>query len=104
MSRIQLLKNVVDGLHSLADDIQAIADALAGDETAAAEEAAPPAPEKPQLTLEEVQAVLAEKSHDGFTKEIRELLEKYGAPRLSEIDPANYAALLKDAEVLGNAT
>ena len=65
MSRIQLLKNVVDGLHSLADDIQAIADALAGDETAAAE--------KPQLTLEEVRAVLAEKSHDGFTKEIREL-------------------------------
>ena len=50
MSRIQLLKNVVDGLHSLADDIQAIADALAGDETVAAEEAAPPAPEKPQLT------------------------------------------------------
>ena len=48
MSRIQLLKNVVDGLHSLADDIQAIADALAGDETAAAEETAPPAPEKPQ--------------------------------------------------------
>ena len=44
MSRIQLLKNVVDGLHSLADDIQAIADALAGDETAVAEEAAPPAP------------------------------------------------------------
>ena len=106
MSRIQLLKNVVDGLHSLADDIQAIADALAGDESAAAEEAAPPAPapEKPQLTLEEVRAVLAEKSHDGFTKEIRELLEKYGAPRLSEIDPANYAALIKDAEVLGNAT
>ena len=106
MSRIQLLKNVVDGLHSLADDIQAIADALAGDESAAAEEAAPPAPapEKPQLTLEEVRAVLAEKSHDGFTKEIRELLEKYGAPRLSEIDPANYAALMKDAEVLGNAT
>lgn len=100
MSRIQLLKNVVDGLHSLADDIQAIADALAGDETAAASSA----PEKPQLTLEEVRAVLAEKSHDGFTKEIRELLEKYGAPRLSEIDPANYAALLKDAEVLGNAT
>ena len=56
------------------------------------------------LTLEEVRAVLAEKSHDGFTKEIRELLEKYGAPRLSEIDPANYAALMKDAEVLGNAT
>ena len=87
MSRIQLLKNVVDGLHSLADDIQAIADALAGDETAAAEEAAPPAPEKPQLTLEEVRAVLAEKSHDGFTKEIRELLEKYGALTNTRFSP-----------------
>lgn len=47
---------------------------------------------------------MAEKSHDGFTREIRELLLKYGAPKLSEIDPDNYAALMKDAEVLGNAT
>lgn len=104
MSRIQLLKNVVDDLHSLADDIRAIADALAGDENASAEEVTPSAPERPQLTLEEVRAVLAEKSHDGFTREIRELLLKYGAPKLSEIDPDNYAALMKDAEVLGNAT
>ncbi len=104
MSRIQLLKNVVDDLHSLADNIRAIADALAGDENASAEKVTPSAPERPQLTLEEVRAVLAEKSHDGFTREIRELLLKYGAPKLSEIDPDNYAALMKDAEVLGNAT
>ena len=104
MSRIQLLKNVVDDLHSLADDIRAIADVLAGDENASAEEVTPSAAERPQLTLEEVRAVLAEKSHDGFTMEIRELLLKYGAPKLSEIDPENYADLMKDAEVLGNAT
>ena len=28
---------------------------------------------------------------------------KYGADKLSDVDPANYAALLKDAEVIGNA-
>lgn len=104
MSRIQLLKNVVDGLHSLADDIQAIADAIVGDENAAVEEVTTVIPEEPNISLEEVRAVLAEKSHDGFTEEIRNLLLKYGAPKLSEIDPANYAALMKDAEVLGNAT
>lgn len=53
-------------------------------------------------TLEEVRAILAEKSQDGFTAEVRALLEKYGAKRLSEIDPANYKALLQDAEALSN--
>ena len=67
------------------------------------EEAAPsPEPEK-ALTLEEVRAILAEKSRDGFTAQIRDLLLKYGAKKLSEVDPASYKALVADAEVLGNA-
>jgi hypothetical protein len=36
----------------------------------------------------------------GHTAEIRSLLQKYGADKLSKIDPANYKALLADAEVL----
>jgi len=52
------------------------------------------------VTLEQVRSVLAEKSMAGFTEAIRGLLEKYGAPRLSQIAPANYAALLADAEAL----
>ena len=68
-----------------------------------AEEAAPaPEPEK-ALTLEEVRAILAEKSRDGFTAQIRDLLLKYGAKKLSEVDPVSYKALVADAEVLGNA-
>lgn len=58
--------------------------------------------EKP-LTLEEVRAVLANKSRDGFTVQIRELLQKYGADRLSAVDTANYKALLRDAEELTDA-
>lgn len=70
-----------------------------------AKKAATPAP-KPELALklEDVRAVLAEKSRAGHTAEIRQLLQKYSANKLSEIDPANYKALLKDAEVLSDAT
>lgn len=59
---------------------------------------------KPELKLEDVRAVLAEKSRTGHTAEVRALLKKYGATKLSEIDPANYEALMKDAEVIGNGS
>ncbi|MCR0327038.1 DNA ligase [[Clostridium] innocuum] len=59
---------------------------------------------EPQLTLEQVRAVLADKSRAGHTAVVRELLLKYGASKLSQTDPANYEALLREAEVLGNTT
>lgn len=59
---------------------------------------------KPALTLEKVRVVLAEKSRNGHTSEIRSLLQKYGATKLSAVDPNNYEALLMDAEVLDDAT
>ena len=54
------------------------------------------------ITLEQVRAVLADKSRSGHSAAVRELLQKHGASKLSEIDPGKYAALLSDAEVLGN--
>lgn len=104
MSKIKLLLDVAEGMRSLADSIQAAAEVLAGNEPV---EAAPKMPtsiepkftEKP-VSLEQVRAALAEKSQAGFTAEVRGLLEKYGAPKLSQIEPTNYAALLADAEVL----
>lgn len=62
----------------------------------------PAAPAEPALTLEQARAVLADKSRKGFTAQIRSLLQKYGAAKLSGIDPANYEALLAEVEVLGN--
>ncbi len=62
----------------------------------------PTIPAKPAITLEQVRAVLAEKSHDGYTAEVRALLQKHGADKLSLIDPAEYESLMKDAEELGN--
>jgi hypothetical protein len=62
------------------------------------------APAEPVLTLEAVRAVLANKSRAGFTAQIRSLLQKYGADKLSGVDPANYKALLADVEGLTDAT
>lgn len=59
---------------------------------------------KPVLKLEDVRAILSEKSRAGYTAAVRELLQKYGASKLSQVDPSNYEALLRDAEVIGNAT
>ena len=53
-----------------------------------------------ELRLEDVRAVLADKARIGHTDQIRELLRKYGADRLSAVDPKHYEALLRDVEGL----
>lgn len=123
MGRIKFLLDVVSDLRALADSLQAVADVMVQSEPAAdtdADEKAEPEkkaetksagkaagkkkaaaePEEKPLTLEEVRAVLAEKSRAGHTTEVKALLIKHGAEKLSEVDPAEYPALLADAEVL----
>ena len=112
MSRIKLFLDVVSDLRSLADSLQAVADAVAQggqeqptqkpEKKTAAKQVEPPVekPETKPLTLEQVRAALAEKSRAGHTSEIKALLIKHGADKLSDIDPAEYPALLADAEVL----
>lgn len=103
MSKMSDMATTIEELRNAATDINDAANWLAGafSSTEAAKEA--PAAE-PALKLEDVRAVLAEKSRKGHTAEIRSLLQKYGADRLSQLDPSNYKALLADAEVLDNAT
>ena len=96
MSRIKLLLDVVNDMRSLADSIQAVCDAMASDESAETPVQEEPAAEP----LEQVRGVLADKSRSGKTAEVRAIIQKYGADRLSEIDPKDYPAVLKDAEVL----
>ncbi len=55
-----------------------------------------------ELSLIEVRKILAEKSRAGFTAEVKQILLKHGADKLSQIAPAEYAALVADVEVLGN--
>ena len=100
MSKMSEMSTTIEELRSAAAAINAAADWLA--EQFSSDE--PEAPSKPVLKLEAVRAVLADKSRAGFTAQIRSLLQKYGADKLSGIDPANYEALLEDVEGLTDAT
>ena len=53
-------------------------------------------------SLEDVRALLLMKNRAGFREEVKALLLKHGADRLTDVDPSKYAALVADAEVLGN--
>ena len=59
----------------------------------------PTVPPEP-VPLEKVRSVLADKSRLGHTAEVKALLQKHGAQKLSEIDPAEYSILLAEAEAL----
>ncbi len=90
MSKITLnVSAVVADLRQLADSLEALvvnaqeAKSLKVDETSKPKE----------VTLEDVRALLAAKKQEG--KSITELLNKFGASKLTDIDPKSYADVLK---------
>ena len=93
------LRNAAQSLNLVADNLTAL---FGGTQPPASARPESIQPAQKPLTLEAVRALLAEKSRNGHTAKIRELLEKHGASKLSEIDPAKYASLLAEAEVLGD--
>ena len=107
MSRMSDMAQTIEELRSAAAAITDVANWLSQQFSSDAEEApiTEAQPEKkPELTLEQVRAVLADKSRAGHTAAVRDLLQKYGAAKLSQVDPKHYEALKKDAEVISNAT
>ena len=91
MSEIYL--TLAEGFEKLALGYRALA-------SSSTEEKVVPATEEKKITIEDVRAVLAEKSQEGKTHEVKALLMKYDAGKLSGVKPEDYAALLKEAEVL----
>ena len=55
---------------------------------------------KPVFTIEQVRAVLAEKSQAGLTAQVKDLLTSFGSVKLSGIDPARYGELIEAAKAL----
>lgn len=69
--------------------------------TKKAEPKAAPKDDTPAYTFEELRKAFAAKSHAGFTVEVKALIGKYGASRLSDINESDYAAIMKELEVIG---
>ncbi len=59
-------------------------------------------PEK-KLFLEDVRKVAADKARQGHTDEVRQLIQKFGADKLSGVDAAKYPALMEELEAMGHA-
>ena len=107
MSKMSELDLTVKELRNAAQAITAAADSLttlftANDEQPSSDKATVSKTEKvaqkpKPIALEQVRAVLAEKSRSGHTSDVRELLQKHGAAKLSEIDSGEYGALLAEA-------
>ena len=104
MSKIKLFLQVVEDVQALADSLQELAVAMqtyqAEPQVEAPEPPVETKPEVKQPTLEEVRGLLARKSKEGKSSEVKALIEKYGDTRLSDVPTENYAALVADAEGL----
>ena len=103
MSKMKDMAMTIEELRSAAAAINDVADWLTQQFSGNADEPKTEPKKEPELKLEDVRAVLADMSRKGHTAEIRALLQKYGAAKLSGVDPANYKALLKDVEGLDHA-
>ena len=114
MNQLEMLEAIVKTLQQLADNITVYVKSMTDPDTPYAEiydpakdapsEAQHPEPPKadPAVTLTDVRAVLAEKSRSGFKDDVKLLLQKHGAEKLSELAESEYAAVLKEAQALGS--
>jgi len=103
----ELLK-IAEGFSIVAEGLRGLAKAEGGTKDKAADAgkaqkqdaAQQEAQQEKPATLEDVRAVMAQKSQDGKSKEVKGLLQKYGAAKLSAVKPEDYPALLREAQVL----
>ena len=104
------LLRIAEGVSIVAEGLRGLAKAEGGTKEKAVKEqkqdTAKAQPEKAEAqqenpaTLEGIRALMAQKTQEGKSKEIKELLQKYGAAKLSAVKPEDYPALMQEAQVL----
>lgn len=113
MGKVKLLLDVIADIRSLADSLEAVAEAMSCSDSPGAKpeksKTSAPEPESPSpapksINKEELRALLGEKSLAGHREAIQALIRKYGGQKFSDVDPKHYPALQKDAEELPDAT
>lgn len=92
----EALVKIISGLRELADAIEENLNSEVKTEKKVSSEK----PKEEVITLEKVRAVLAAKSQSGNQPEVKALIQKYGADKLTALDKACYKELLKEAEEL----
>ena len=90
MEKIKLMNSLINDMRTLTNTLEKIVQIENCKEDNNKEEKI--------LTLEEVRAVLAQKSKEGFTDKVRDLINYYGCHKLSEIDTKYYEEILQKVE------
>ena len=101
------LLRIAEGFSIVAEGLRGLAKAEGGTKEKAVkaqpsdtEKAQPEAQQENPAKLEGIRALMAQKTQEGKSKEIKELLQKYGAAKLSAVKPEDYPALMQEAQVL----
>ena len=84
-------RDIAKNQRSLADSIEALTDQQHDSDV---EEVREPAT---KISFEDLRAVLAVLTRDGKQKEVKELITKYGAKKLSDVPEEKYQELLDEA-------
>ena len=115
MSSAKLLLEIVKDLRSLADNIAGIAEVAEPEEAQKVlketkkvkKKSEPPkeeeavttpkvAPKEKAPSLEDVRALMVQKNREGHREAVKEILTKYGAQKLTALDPSHYKEVLKE--------
>ncbi len=101
------LMKIAEGFSIVAEGLRGLAKAEGGTkektvkvQKAEKQESVAEVQQESPATLEGIRALMAQKTQEGKSKEIKELLQKYGAAKLSAVKPEDYPALMQEAQVL----
>ena len=100
MSRMNELSCSVNDIKAAISLLESVVETL--NEMFSAQEPALAAPAPKPITKEEVRAVLAAKTSEGYGAQVRALLKKFGAAQLSAVEPDHYHNLMLQAQAIGN--
>ena len=101
-----MISDKLEKTAKLLDELSSVVRELVTEVEGTATATPPEEEKKPEVkapTLEDVRTVLAEISRSGKTAEMKALLGKYGATRLSEVKAEDYTSLLSAAKELKDA-
>lgn len=102
MNKTKIIQDIIVSLIGISNNLEALAETLNASivpentETVEKEPAKDEASESKQPTLEEVREAMAEKSKAGHREEVKAILSKYDAKKLTSLDEKHYADVLKE--------
>lgn len=100
MSQMNELSQTLDELTACGQRLIETASVLRAMFTGQTEPEQPPAPQPKEYTFVEVRKAFAAKSHAGHTQQVKALITKYGAEKLSAVKPEDYPALMAELEAI----